>query len=469
MVPLDHVRRRQGPGRSIRSNGVPTYFAADIGYVTEKFSRGFDHLIYIWGADHHGTVARLRNAAEAMGYDRDAVQVLLYAWVRFVSRRASRSRCPSGPASSSRSTSCSPRSASTPPAGSSRHAARRPRSTSTSSWRRSSRPRTRSIYVQYAHARIASILRKAAESGLTPASTVAGRLAGAPEAAPRPDRRPVPGGRRGRGLGRGDARRHRLRDGAGDAVPRVLPRRAGRRSGRAGAVRRAARARLRGEGDARQRAGPAGDLRSRADVAPAQPPSRRSAATGARPGSTRGRRSRPCRRRPGSPRRCRSFATTELAAAANSAASAGVSQAVLRAIARAPFGPSSSITRSPPQPAAAASAEGPPDPAATWSSQTFSWNSPSVSSSALRPALAELRRQVRRQRDVDRRFVGRVLLGMEDLLGRCRRLAEGAVDGVPAAARLERLDEAQAGRVREQQRLAEERRHRVEDCPRPRG
>ena len=58
-----------------RSNGEPTYFAADIGYVTEKFSRGFDHLIYIWGADHHGTVARLRNAAEAMGYDREPVQM----------------------------------------------------------------------------------------------------------------------------------------------------------------------------------------------------------------------------------------------------------------------------------------------------------------------------------------------------------------------------------------------------------
>ena len=67
-----------------RSNGQPTYFAADIGYVTEKFSRGFDHLIYVWGADHHGTVARVRNAAEAMGYDPEAVQVLLYSWVRFV-------------------------------------------------------------------------------------------------------------------------------------------------------------------------------------------------------------------------------------------------------------------------------------------------------------------------------------------------------------------------------------------------
>ena len=68
----------------IRSNGEPTYFAADIGYVTEKFSRGFDHLIYIWGADHHGTVARVRNAAAAMGYDQDAVEMKLYSWVRFV-------------------------------------------------------------------------------------------------------------------------------------------------------------------------------------------------------------------------------------------------------------------------------------------------------------------------------------------------------------------------------------------------
>ena len=43
----------------VRSNGKPTYFASDIGYVTEKFDRGFDELIYIWGADHHGTVARV--------------------------------------------------------------------------------------------------------------------------------------------------------------------------------------------------------------------------------------------------------------------------------------------------------------------------------------------------------------------------------------------------------------------------
>ena len=67
-----------------RSSGEPTYFASDIGYVSEKFSRGFDELIYVWGADHHGTVARVRNAAQAMGYDREAVRMLLVAWVRFV-------------------------------------------------------------------------------------------------------------------------------------------------------------------------------------------------------------------------------------------------------------------------------------------------------------------------------------------------------------------------------------------------
>jgi arginyl-tRNA synthetase len=68
----------------IRSNGRPTYFAADIGYVAEKFSRGFDELIYIWGEDHHGTVARNRAAAIALGFDADSVHWPLIAWVRFV-------------------------------------------------------------------------------------------------------------------------------------------------------------------------------------------------------------------------------------------------------------------------------------------------------------------------------------------------------------------------------------------------
>jgi arginyl-tRNA synthetase len=68
----------------IRSNGAPTYFASDIGYLDQKFSRGFDELIYLWGEDHHGTVARNRAAAIALGFDPGSVHWLLMAWVRFV-------------------------------------------------------------------------------------------------------------------------------------------------------------------------------------------------------------------------------------------------------------------------------------------------------------------------------------------------------------------------------------------------
>ncbi len=67
-----------------RSNGQPTYFASDIGYLAQKFSRGFDELIYLWGEDHHGTVARNRAAAQALGFDPESVHWLLMAWVRFV-------------------------------------------------------------------------------------------------------------------------------------------------------------------------------------------------------------------------------------------------------------------------------------------------------------------------------------------------------------------------------------------------
>jgi arginyl-tRNA synthetase len=166
----------------IRSNGEPTYFAADIGYVTEKFSRGFDHLVYVWGADHHGTVARVRNAAEAMGYDPEAVQMLLYSWVRFVRDGVEVSM--------------------------SKRAGDfitldellREIGVDSARWFFASRSVNTGIdfdielarkqssenpvyYVQYAHARIASILRKAAESGLKPASEVTGWLADAPEAA----------------------------------------------------------------------------------------------------------------------------------------------------------------------------------------------------------------------------------------------------------------------------------------------
>jgi arginyl-tRNA synthetase len=68
----------------IRSNGTPTYFAADLGYLIDKFRRGFDHLIYLWGSDHHGTIPRLMAAVEALGYSRSSVEIRLVQIVRLV-------------------------------------------------------------------------------------------------------------------------------------------------------------------------------------------------------------------------------------------------------------------------------------------------------------------------------------------------------------------------------------------------
>lgn len=66
----------------VRSNGIPTYFAADIAYHKNKFDRGFKKIINIWGADHHGHVARLKGAMTALGYNGDDVIVILMQLVR---------------------------------------------------------------------------------------------------------------------------------------------------------------------------------------------------------------------------------------------------------------------------------------------------------------------------------------------------------------------------------------------------
>jgi arginyl-tRNA synthetase len=65
----------------VRSDGTTTYFAADAAYLRRKFARGFDHLVYVLGADHHGYVARLAALAEMLGHPRDAVEVLVYQLV----------------------------------------------------------------------------------------------------------------------------------------------------------------------------------------------------------------------------------------------------------------------------------------------------------------------------------------------------------------------------------------------------
>ncbi|HEY8135755.1 MAG TPA: arginine--tRNA ligase [Candidatus Limnocylindrales bacterium] len=165
----------------IRSNGEPTYFASDIGYVSEKFSRGFDELIYIWGADHHGTIARLKNAAQALGFDRDATNVLLIAWVHFVRDGVEVSM-------SKRTGEFVTLDELLAEVG-----------VDAARWFFASRAPSTGIdfdielakkessenpvyYVQYAHARISSILRKATDEGLKTADSLAGGLAADPVA-----------------------------------------------------------------------------------------------------------------------------------------------------------------------------------------------------------------------------------------------------------------------------------------------
>jgi arginyl-tRNA synthetase len=68
----------------IRSNGLPTYRAADIAYLDDKLSRGFDRAIYVLGADHHGTRNWYAAVARMLGHDPERVEVLLYQLVHLV-------------------------------------------------------------------------------------------------------------------------------------------------------------------------------------------------------------------------------------------------------------------------------------------------------------------------------------------------------------------------------------------------
>lgn len=164
-----------------RSDGEPTYFAADIGYVTEKFSRGYDRLIYIWGADHHGTVARVRNAAQAMGYDPELVEILLVAWVRFVRDGAEVSMSKRAGEFITLDELLAEVGVDAARWSFAARAASSPIDFDIELARRQSADNP-VYYVQYAHARICSILRKAAEAGLAPAPSLSGTIDGDPVA-----------------------------------------------------------------------------------------------------------------------------------------------------------------------------------------------------------------------------------------------------------------------------------------------
>ncbi len=69
----------------VRANGIPTYFAADIAYHYNKFAqRGFDVCIDVWGADHHGHVSRLKGAMDAIGLDGEKLHIVLNQFVRLL-------------------------------------------------------------------------------------------------------------------------------------------------------------------------------------------------------------------------------------------------------------------------------------------------------------------------------------------------------------------------------------------------
>ena len=65
----------------VKSDGSTSYLMNDIAYTNNKFKRGFDKIINIWGADHHGDVARLKAGARALGFEKDKVEILLHQLV----------------------------------------------------------------------------------------------------------------------------------------------------------------------------------------------------------------------------------------------------------------------------------------------------------------------------------------------------------------------------------------------------
>jgi len=70
----------------IKKSGDYAYLAADIAYLKNKFDRKFDKLIYFWGADHHGYIKRIEAAAEALGYKKEQVDFIIFQMVRLLEK-----------------------------------------------------------------------------------------------------------------------------------------------------------------------------------------------------------------------------------------------------------------------------------------------------------------------------------------------------------------------------------------------
>jgi arginyl-tRNA synthetase len=68
----------------VKENGETTYLASDVAYLKDKFGRGFDKLIFFWGADHYGYINRLKAAAVALGYKKEQVDIIIMQLVRLI-------------------------------------------------------------------------------------------------------------------------------------------------------------------------------------------------------------------------------------------------------------------------------------------------------------------------------------------------------------------------------------------------
>lgn len=149
----------------VRNNGITTYFASDIAYHKNKYERGFDRVIDVWGADHHGYIKRIKAAVGATGTDPDRFQVILVQLVSLL-------RNGQPVAMSTRSGEFETLKAVVDEVG--RDAARffflmRSYETTLDFDLELAKKKSNEnpvFYVQYVHARIASILRKAAETGV---------------------------------------------------------------------------------------------------------------------------------------------------------------------------------------------------------------------------------------------------------------------------------------------------------------
>jgi arginyl-tRNA synthetase len=92
---VDRVVTEEDDRVVIRSNGQPTYFASDLGYLLSRFEqRGFQRVIEVWGADHHGYVPRMKSAVAALGFDQEKLVIILHQMVNLkegkMSKRAGR-------------------------------------------------------------------------------------------------------------------------------------------------------------------------------------------------------------------------------------------------------------------------------------------------------------------------------------------------------------------------------------------